>query len=316
MAYTKHSISAVITAYNMAWCVGKSIQSCQSQSYSLEEIIVVDDCSTDKTAEVIKDFAAKDPRVRYIRTPQNGGHFPTLKLGMLAVKTDWLVLLDGDDELPVDSVKVRIEAACKYFDEFHEYPQLVYGDMIVLPSNTLVRFAKLSGHSYDFLSRELSLCATSTILLGRQAVDVIPVSVNPWCTDDEVVLKVGKRYPVLHSGAVVATYLTHGSETRLSNNPDCVYKGIRLLIRDYKEDIVSHHGYFCLLLWHGRLLRAYAQHRLSLIDRSEQKRMHQGRERRTLIEFINTGITKRILTRFVHFMDAYFRVYFFKNSFF
>ena len=61
------SVSVIIPSYNMDWCVARAINSCQCQSLSVDEIIVVDDCSTDNTERVIRDLATHDCRIKYHR---------------------------------------------------------------------------------------------------------------------------------------------------------------------------------------------------------------------------------------------------------
>lgn len=64
-------LSIVIPVYNTALYLKECLESIISQTYSEIEIICVDDCSTDKSAEIIKEYAAKDSRVKYIKHTEN-----------------------------------------------------------------------------------------------------------------------------------------------------------------------------------------------------------------------------------------------------
>jgi succinoglycan biosynthesis protein ExoO len=109
------SVSVVITAYNMGWCVARAVTSCLTQSAAVDEIIVVDDCSTDNTEAVVRDLiTASDPQIRYLRTDKNVGHLAALRYGIEPAASDWIVLLDGDDELSPKSIEARIAAAMEY----------------------------------------------------------------------------------------------------------------------------------------------------------------------------------------------------------
>ena len=88
------------------------------------------------------------------------------------------------------------------------------------------KFARLRGYVFPYLCKELCLCQTSTIMLGRECIPCLPVTDNPWNTDDEIVLAIGKHFHVLHSGAVVTIYHSHDSPTRMSNNAKRMFEGV------------------------------------------------------------------------------------------
>jgi len=64
-------VSVIMPAYNTEKFIGESIQSVVDQTYTNWELLVVDDGSTDKTADIIRSFAAQDSRVKYL-FQQNG----------------------------------------------------------------------------------------------------------------------------------------------------------------------------------------------------------------------------------------------------
>lgn len=85
-------VSVVIPAYNVEKYIGQTIQSVIDQTFPAKEIIVVDDGSTDKTAEIIKQY----PQVRYIHQP-NAGVSVARNTGVDAANYKWIAFLDGDD---------------------------------------------------------------------------------------------------------------------------------------------------------------------------------------------------------------------------
>lgn len=87
-------VSVVVTCFNLAPYIGDAITSVLAQQFAGEvEIIVVDDCSTDGSAEIIKSF----PRVRYLHQPSNGGVLLATLAGLEAASHDVVAFLDGDD---------------------------------------------------------------------------------------------------------------------------------------------------------------------------------------------------------------------------
>jgi len=87
-------VSVVITAYNAEKFIREAIDSVLTQSRKADEILVVDDCSTDKTAELIREYG---DQVTYFKTPKNSGALTTTFYGVVHTTGDVLLFLDGDD---------------------------------------------------------------------------------------------------------------------------------------------------------------------------------------------------------------------------
>ena len=102
-------VTVVITTYNRADMVGRAIQSVLNQTHKDFELIVVDDCSTDNTEEVIKAF--HDSHLCYIRHDKNRRLPAARNTGMKAAQGKYLAFLDDDDEWLPDRLKLQVEAA-------------------------------------------------------------------------------------------------------------------------------------------------------------------------------------------------------------
>jgi glycosyltransferase involved in cell wall biosynthesis len=88
------SVSVVIPAYNAQQYIARAIRSVLAQTFAPTEIIVVDDGSTDKTADVVKSFG---PAVRYLHQA-NAGAAAARNHGINAATCEWVAFLDADDE--------------------------------------------------------------------------------------------------------------------------------------------------------------------------------------------------------------------------
>jgi glycosyltransferase involved in cell wall biosynthesis len=87
----------VTPVYNREQQIGRAVESCLAQSFADFEAIVVDDGSTDNTAEAVLSYS--DPRIRLIRSAQNRGVCPARNAAIRAAQGEWIVFLDSDDEL-------------------------------------------------------------------------------------------------------------------------------------------------------------------------------------------------------------------------
>jgi glycosyltransferase involved in cell wall biosynthesis/SAM-dependent methyltransferase len=90
-------VSVVLTTYNRAGLVGQTIESILNQTFRDFELIICDDCSPDSTESVCREYARRDPRVRYIRNETNLGMPGNLNAGILASSGIYIANLhDGD----------------------------------------------------------------------------------------------------------------------------------------------------------------------------------------------------------------------------
>ncbi len=90
-------VSIVTAMYDRAGLIGRAIESVLAQDYDDFELVVVDDGSTDGSADVVRRYP--DPRVRLIRYELNRGVSPARNSGVDASRGEWILVLDSDDEL-------------------------------------------------------------------------------------------------------------------------------------------------------------------------------------------------------------------------
>ena len=89
-------VSVIIPTHNRANLLPRAVNSVLRQTYEDYELIIVDDCSTDDTQEVIQTFA--DPRVRPVRHTYNKGQSSALNTGIRIAQGEYVAFLDDDDE--------------------------------------------------------------------------------------------------------------------------------------------------------------------------------------------------------------------------
>lgn len=94
---TQPKVSVIIPAYNAAPVIRTSLSSALSQTWTNLEVIVVDDASTDETAEIVKDYMDKDERVRFIQAETNGGAYVARNLGLRQCTGEFVMVSDADD---------------------------------------------------------------------------------------------------------------------------------------------------------------------------------------------------------------------------
>lgn len=98
-------ISIVLPVFNDEATVAAALESALGQTLAEVEVLCVDDASTDGTAAIVERFRDRDERVRLIRFERNLSAFQARRAGILAANADYVLFLDGDDELSSDAAQ-------------------------------------------------------------------------------------------------------------------------------------------------------------------------------------------------------------------
>ena len=128
-------ISVVIPCYNRVGLIARAVASAMAQSHRPHEIIVVDDGSTDGSADVAAGLCGP---IQVLRQA-NAGAAAARNAGIAVATGDWVAFLDSDDEWHPDKLRLQLAAAARFPDT-----QLVFCDTLVRTPSTVVmpsRFA-------------------------------------------------------------------------------------------------------------------------------------------------------------------------------
>ena len=100
-----NTISVIIPIYNADKWLNEALRSLQTQSFSDFDVIMVDDGSTDKSAEICQHYCDKDSRFRLISQP-NKGVSSARNHGIDIAEGDWIAFMDADDIMPPDALEI------------------------------------------------------------------------------------------------------------------------------------------------------------------------------------------------------------------
>lgn len=117
-------VSIIMPSWNTGRFIGESIQSVINQTYTAWELLIVDDCSTDNTDEVVASF--KDDRIKYFHNEKNSGAALTRNKAMREAQGEWIAFLDSDDLWTPDKLKKQVAfmEKNKYVFSYHEYVKI------------------------------------------------------------------------------------------------------------------------------------------------------------------------------------------------
>lgn len=106
-------VSIITPAFNSESFIAETINSVISQTYQNWEMIIVDDCSTDNTKNIIRSFQEKDDRIRLIENETNKGSAYSRNLALRNATGRWIAFLDSDDLWLPEKLEKQIEFMTK-----------------------------------------------------------------------------------------------------------------------------------------------------------------------------------------------------------
>lgn len=148
----KMLLSVVVPVYNVEEYLTKCMESILKQTYKDFEVILVNDGSTDSSAEICNSFAVKDKRIKVIHK-ENGGLSSARNTGIQNAKGKYIAFIDSDDYITKDSFEVLINEAIEYdLDIVCGNRIIVYTDKQIKPKQ---RLCKKIYSGEDFLCENL-----------------------------------------------------------------------------------------------------------------------------------------------------------------
>ena len=108
MSFNSPKVTVCIPTYNRAGILPYAVDSVLNQTYADFELLICDDASPDNTADVVAQW--NDPRIRYIRHPQNIKRSRNMRSGYEAAKGEYFIKFDDDDALTPTFLEKAIAA--------------------------------------------------------------------------------------------------------------------------------------------------------------------------------------------------------------
>ena len=185
--------SIIITTRNRPHLLRRAVQSAQASSRDVE-IVVVDDASSDQTAEVCKGLSG----INYVRVEHNVGAAEARNIGLVTSRGEYLSFLDDDDTRLVNSLDAQIEALECDPQAGLIYGRAILGDQEGTPSSRSYPSECPSGDVFwKLLSRNFIPCGSTVFrrsCLARISLrdDEIP-GLNDW----DLWIRIAELYPVL-----------------------------------------------------------------------------------------------------------------------
>ncbi len=186
-------VSVIIPTYNRLPMLKEAVDSVLAQDFEDVEVTVVDDGSTDGTAEEIKPYGG---RVKLLQHSVNKGVSAARNKGILHAKGKYIAFLDSDDLWVKGKLKIQVD----FLDDNPHYP-LCYTDEIWIRKgkrvNPMLKHAKYSGWIFE---KCLPLCiiSPSSVMMKRTLLTKVGLfdEALPVCEDYDFWLRISARFPI------------------------------------------------------------------------------------------------------------------------
>lgn len=189
--------SVILSTYNRAHLLPRAIKSVLNQTYQNFELIIVDDCSTDNTEEVVRTFS--DERIKYFKHKKNKGVLGTRNTGFKLAKGKYIAFLDSDDELLPEALEVAISKFINSSPE--EKPKIICFDSIDAEKNKICTKGK---KEEGYIPYEDSLCGRTSGdywgVINKKAIDKDDLKFDErlWGYESILWLKLHQKYGIFY----------------------------------------------------------------------------------------------------------------------
>ena len=197
-------ISIVIPLYNKEKEIEATLQSVLSQNFQDYEIVIVDDGSVDKSAQIVKGM--NDPHIRYIYQ-QNAGPSAARNHGVGEAKADWILFLDADDRLEpgalqmFEDLRIQNPNSCIFSANFYLETEGKKELLSQKPLEGIVPNNFLAWFSYDMI-----LCAGS-VMYKRTLLQSVRFREDLRRYEDaEMQFQLMRNYKIYHTYRPSVTY--------------------------------------------------------------------------------------------------------------
>lgn len=218
-------VSIITPNWNCGSYVAETIRSVQVQTYQNWEMIIVDDCSTDGSENVIAPLMAEDGRIRLLKNPKNSGAAVSRNYALREAKGKWIAYLDSDDLWTPEKLEKQLRFMVEggYAFSYTEYKEIddkskETGVLISGPK----KVSKLGMFAFCWPG-----CLT--VMYGREKVGLIQIEDIKKNNDYAMWLKVCRK-----------------AKCHMLREPLALY-------RRGRQGSISTHGYTTMIKWHYKL---------------------------------------------------------------
>ena len=186
-------VSVLMTTYNRENYVASAIDSVLASTFEDFELVVVDDCSKDRTSEICREYASQDDRVHFFQNEKNLGDYPNRNRAASYARGRYLKYLDSDDMLYPHGLAVMVSTMERFTDAKAGLSAYAEADR---PHPCV--YSPLEAYRIHYFERDLLGRAPGSVIVNRKAFESVGgFSGKRQVGDHELWLKLAAKYSVV-----------------------------------------------------------------------------------------------------------------------
>jgi glycosyltransferase involved in cell wall biosynthesis len=229
-------VSVLITSYNREQYIAEAIQSVLSQVYKNFELIIVDDCSSDRTVEIIKSYEHIDTRIKVFVNENNLGQFANRNLAASYATGKYIKYVDSDDIIYPSTLKYMVDA-------MENHPEVGMGFCLLLNDDNKIFpyvFESKKAIRDHYLEGKTLFVGPSGCIYSKKAFNEVGMFEEYGMpSDSHLNLKIICKYPTIAFPKDLFLWREHDDQT-FQKNKNNYYNIIKNY--DYSIDIIDNYS--------------------------------------------------------------------------
>jgi glycosyltransferase involved in cell wall biosynthesis len=227
--------------YNKSKFLEETIESVLQQTYGNFEYIIIDDCSTDDSWDIINKYAFKDDRIKIYRNDENMKIVKTRNKGfqLSSNNAKYFAILDSDDV----STPNRLENQIKFLEENPQYGLVGSNTIIIDEESKEIGYRNyvLSDLEIRKVITRINPIAQSSVLIRKKAIQEVGLYDEKWhvCQDYDYWLRIGINWKLKNISTPLVKYRLSKNQVKITNLKDTIkntYLIQKKALKEYKYD--------------------------------------------------------------------------------
>jgi glycosyltransferase involved in cell wall biosynthesis len=234
----KPLVTVHMCTYDRADFISKALESVQSQTYDNLEILVLDDNSSDNTAEIVRNYSQSDSRIKYHKNESNVGITTNRNRALSLSNGKYIAVLDSDDYW-IDENK--IEDQVKFLESNPDFAVIgSYAKFVNEKDEEVFTYKPETKH--DAIIKKILIknqLVHSSVLIREEAFEKYPQQFSIW-EDYALWLEIGKKWKIANLPITTTAHKKHSSnisKTKKLKNT----KTLDQIIKNYKKDYPNYY---------------------------------------------------------------------------
>lgn len=175
-------VSVIMPSYNAERYIAESIESVLAQTYGNWELVITDDCSTDRTPLIAQAYCEKDPRIHFCVAQRHSGIAETRNQSLLRAQGRFIAFLDNDDLWVAEKLEKQVKFMLDHDVPFSYSEYELINEDGTPKGKTIQTAGVVNYHKY----LRNTIIGSGTIMLDREKINEVTMPYN--ATSDDMAL--------------------------------------------------------------------------------------------------------------------------------